>query len=281
MSRRWQRIRPWTLVLSGMCWKMLIGTQCLYWSEGEAPVSSLEEFWGLIGDDPAIARTLLSAVRPVVVATQRAAVMLEEALEAAGIAAAVTALAAGDSTDPIAAAVNAHEETPSLILAWDLSYRSAAARAVNDLAMRGSAVLFGSCEGLVGRVGPYVLPGCTPCLACLNSRLLSNAAPEEAACATALRAHSAEQIGRPSPTHPVFLKSMTGLFVLEASEILMKRPARTLGGLLQYSLADGEVRRRTILRAPRCSACGIARRPRFAWSANLASPEVKAGSHEG
>ena len=65
--------------------EMLIGTQCLYWSEGEAPVSSLEEFWGSIGDDPAIARTLLSAVRPVVVATQRAAVMLEEALEAAGI----------------------------------------------------------------------------------------------------------------------------------------------------------------------------------------------------
>ena len=39
---------------------------------------------------------------------------------------------------------------------------------------------------------------------------------------------------------------------------------------------DGTAVRRSILRAPRCPACWLARPPRYAWNASFPSPMVKA-----
>ncbi|MEA2998636.1 MAG: hypothetical protein QOK17_469 [Sphingomonadales bacterium] len=260
--------------------EMLAGAHCLYWSDEDAADGPLDAYWASVGESPGRVASLLGTGRPLVLTTSRSASILEEALTAAGIPGRITAFAPGDAIESIAAAAEAMAETPSLVLAWDLPYRSVAACTVNDLAMTGKAVLFGACEGGVARLGPYVIPGSTACLACLNSRFLSNSAPEEMDLATACRARAGRRLGEPAPTHPVFLSSMAGLFVLEAGDILMRRPPRTLGGLIEYGLADGSCCRRTILKAPRCAACRAARPPRFAWNAGFLSPDVKDAAHD-
>ena len=73
-------------------------------------------------------------------------------------------------------------------------------------------MLFGSCEGLVGRVGPYVLPGARRALPLTAVGSSSDPLRKKQLARPLCVRTAPSKSGRPSPTHPVFLKSMTGLF---------------------------------------------------------------------
>ena len=162
-------------------------------------------------------------------------------------------------------------------MSWDLAYRSPAARAVNEAGQMGFTVLFGACEGLVARIGPFVIPGVTPCLECLNARLLSHAGAEELSCFRAYRLRHCHVLEAGRPTHPIFRNAVAGFLALELSQIILNKPPQTLGGVVEFAMTEGTVSRRSVLKVPRCPACRVAKPPRNAWNASFPSPSVKGG----
>ena len=277
--------------MAAYVFEMLCETQCLYWldeasaREFDSPSEDNDALWtyfASIGDDPeSIARVLCEA-RPLVLSAESNAPVLEEVLLSGSIIADLLTIRPGTPIEEIGEQLRDRiAGGAALVAAWGLSYQSPAALIVNSVAMEGVPVLFGSCEGLVGRVGPFVIPRSTPCLECLNARLLTHSGPEELSSVSTYRLRHAHAVPRSRPTHPVFLKAVVAFFVLELQEILLNRPPRTLGGIVDFGLADGSVDRRAILRAPRCAACKTAMPPRFGWNATFPSPSVKNQGLEG
>jgi bacteriocin biosynthesis cyclodehydratase domain-containing protein len=265
--------------------EMLAASHCLYWSESEPKATNhgetLWDYFASIGESPAEMKELLAAVRPVVLTSESGRQTLVDALNLCGISADVLPLLPGTSVREIASELRSHfNATSGLVVSWDFPYRSPAAQVINQTSMEGIPVLFGACEGLVARIGPYVIPMSTPCLECLNSRLLSHGGAEELSCFTAYRLRHQHVVQQPKPTHPVFLSSVAGFLVLELMQILLRRPPRTLGGIVEYGLADGSVVRRSLFKVPRCAACRTAQPPRLAWNVTFESPRVKGNSDE-
>ncbi len=266
--------------LTAYVFEMLQSTHCLYWPGTELihEPDALSDYFASTGEDPAVARSRLEAARPVILACEAGCDALENALSDSAIRGHLIPVSPGTPVAQAVSEAQAHIVDGGLFVGWGFAYRSAVAAALNEAAMRGVPALFGACEGLVGRIGPYVIPKSTACLACFNSRLLSHAGGEELSCFTALRLRHDLVAGAAPPTHPAFLKAIAGLFVLELTQVLLKRPPRTLGGVLEHSLTDGTAVRRTVLKAPRCPACRRAVPPRFAWNATFTSPAVKGNS---
>ena len=262
---------------AGYVLELLRETQCLCSTDGPVDLDDpLLAYFASVGDDPAAVARVLAEARPVVLSTEAAASVLAGALLAGSIMADLVPLRPGLPVAELEALVRERiAGGASLIAAWGLPYRSPAALVVNAVAMDGVPVLFGSCEGLVGRVGPFVVPRSAPCLECANARMLTQSGHEERSSVSAYRLRHAHAVPPTRPTHPVFLGAVVSYFVLELQEILLKRPPRTLAGIVDFGLADGSVVRRAILRAPRCPACSIARPPRFGWNATFRSPSVK------
>lgn len=271
--------------LAAYVFEMLCETQCLYWFD-DASANGLQSasgendplwtYFASIGDDPASIARVLAEARPLVLSTESSAPVLTGALLSASIMADLVTIRPGTPIEEIGEQLRDRiAGGATLVASWGLSYQSPAALVVNSIAMEGVPVLFGSCEGLVGRVGPFVVPKSAPCLECLNSRLLTHSGAEEWSSVSVYRRRHAHAVPQPRPTHPVFLSAVTAFFVLELQEILLNRPPRTLAGIVDFGLADGSVERRAILRAPRCTACKSAMPPRFGWNATFPSPSVK------
>lgn len=261
---------------------LLSNSNCLY----EAPEAAdtlaaepLAEFYASLGQDPAQNLATLAAARPVIAAPVSRRDSLCDALRTGGLSAEIVDICPGTSC---AAALAQIRSLPggsvSFLIGWDFPYRSPFARLLNDLALElTTPVLFGGCEGLTGRIGPYVIPRNTPCLECFNSRILANAGVQERTAYAECRARDTDSVAAPWPTHPLFHDAIERLFVLELSQILLGLPPRTIGGVVEYGFADGSIVRRPVYKVPRCEACYPARPPRIPWNVRFPAPVVKGG----
>ena len=265
--------------------EMLEASHCLYWSEAEDNGSNqADEVWDYFastGESPAKVKQVLEATRPIILTSEAGRQPLVDALKGSGVIADVVPLPPSTPVSEIAAEMRRYfNGTGGLTVSWGFPYRSPTAQMINKTAMEGISVLFGACEGSVARIGPYVIPRSTPCLECLNTRLLSHSGAEELSCFNVYRLRHQHVVQPSKPTHPVFLRAVAGFLVLELTQILLRRPPATLGGVVEYGLSDGSVTRRSLLKVPRCVACRTAQPPRFAWNASFESPSVKGNTHE-
>ena len=264
--------------------EMLLQTKCLYWEAKPVATESdhqaeLAEFYASIGEDPSSALFSLAALRPLVVAPAGGAADLSTLLGAGGVTAEVVALSPGTTCEDALTQIKAHmETTPRLMVSWNFPYRLPFARSLNDLSLElGIPILFGACEGVIGRVGPYVIPRNTACLECLNKRLLAHAGSAEMQAFAGYRVRHRDSIAAPWPAHPVFRDAVARLFALEISQIALNLPSQTMGGVIEYSYTDGSVRRHPVFKVPRCEACYAARPRRIPWNARFPAPVVKDG----
>lgn len=260
---------------------LLLNTKCLYCETKPAVVpagqDTLAEFYAYLGDDPSAALMALATARCLVVAPAASSGELAQLLHTAGLAAEMVAIPPSTSCAAALSQIEAHiGPAPPMLVSWNFPYRLPFARLLNDLALvRSVPILFGACEGVVGRIGPYVIPRNTACLECCNSRLLAHAGSPELQGFAEYRAKYHDVIPAPWPTHPVFHDAMAGLFAIELSQIVMKRPPRTIGGFIEHSFFDSAVQRHPVYKLPRCPACHPARPQRIAWDARFPAPMVK------
>jgi bacteriocin biosynthesis cyclodehydratase domain-containing protein len=258
---------------------MLAGSRCLYWPEDDRdalPASELERYFASVGESPAARLRALRSADLLVVTAETQADTLRGALAANGLPDDVLAFPAGTALADVERTVGERAALhPAALIAWGFPYDAPVSRLINALAMRGVPALFASCEGAIGRIGPFAVPRATPCLECLNSRLLSNAGGEAGSRRDAYRLRHAHVVPESRPAHPSLLNVVTALLVLEIEDIVLARPPRTLGGILELSLPDRALQRREVLKAPYCDACAAASPPRFAWDVRFESPVVK------
>jgi hypothetical protein len=80
------------------------------------------------------------------------------------------------------------------------------------------------------------------------------------------------------PTHPVFQDAIARLLALELSRIALNFPPNTLGGVIEYSYADGSAQRHPIYKVPRCEACYATKPQRISWDARFTTPVSKDGA---
>ncbi|MCH9680230.1 MAG: hypothetical protein K0V04_02250 [Deltaproteobacteria bacterium] len=249
-------------------------------AEDDDELDALGQFHASVGIDPDSSAGKLKAARPVVVTPTASATVLEQALVDSGIDAELIAVEAGS---PCSAALDrvraAFETCPGPLAVWDIPWRMPFARRLNEVALeRPRPVLFGVCEGAVGRLGPYVVSRDTACLECVLTRSLTNAGENELRVIESYRARLGDVVPQPLPGHPAFRRAMAGLFAVELSQILLFRPPTTLGGYVEYVFGGIGARRRVALRSPRCPACHPEHPPRLAWNARFPAPLVKSGA---
>jgi bacteriocin biosynthesis cyclodehydratase domain-containing protein len=262
---------------------LLANANCLHTDSGADGLpgtdNPLAEFYASVGQDPGHNLSTLAAAKTVIVTPESRREALTGVLRAAGLGVDIRAIAPGHACraalDGIKEQIGG--ETGSLV-AWNFPYRSPFARLLNDLALETSIpILFGTCEGLTGRIGPYVIPRNTACLECFNNRLLANGGAPERTSYEQYRARHTDTVPESWPVHPLFLDAVERLFVLELSQIVMNMPPRTIGAVLEYGFADSSLRTRPVLRVPRCEACHPARPPRIPWEVKFPAPVVKGG----
>jgi bacteriocin biosynthesis cyclodehydratase domain-containing protein len=249
-------------------------------SDHTGPGGDLAEFFAYLGDGSEEAMKTLAEAPILALSAARSSAELEAALSSAGLRAQVLPLAPGTSCGAgLEAADRILGERRSTLVVWGFPYRLPFARLVNDVAIRRRLpVLFGACEGVVGRVGPYVIPKNTACLECLNSRLLAHAGAPELRAFKQYRARFGDRIPDPWPTHPAFERTVASLLAVELSQIVLKRSPSTAGGILELSFADRSLRRHGVHKVPRCPSCQPGRPPRLAWDTRFSAPTIKSAS---
>ncbi|MDQ3964529.1 MAG: TOMM precursor leader peptide-binding protein [Actinomycetota bacterium] len=256
---------------------VLENSQCVYSDEnGRDRVDRLGAFDALLGDDPTEAARG-RAESTVLVVRPEGVEALESSTADAGISVETVELEVGTTTEKARSLVrDGLDAGPDLAVAWGFPYRLPFARMLNALALEQRAsILFGTCEGIVGRVGPFVMPGNSACLECANLRMLANAGGPEVRAVAAHRVKLGDRLPEAWPAHPVFEGAVARFMVLEAAEIAAGRPSSTIGGILEYSFPLGRPVRRPIYRVPRCDACGGDRPRRLAWDVRMGAPEVR------
>jgi bacteriocin biosynthesis cyclodehydratase domain-containing protein len=235
----------------------------------------IDAFYGYASEDPARLRADLAAARPLLVhfgAINAPRLARESGLDATT----QIAIAPGTACHEVLDEIAENLVDASMLVVWGLPYRLGLTASLNDLAIEhDKPVLFGACEGLVGRVGPYVIPRNTACLECATSRQLAHAGAPEQRTLPAYRARHRDIVPAPWPTHPVFEQAVLAQFVLELTRIVGRLGAQTIGGMLEYRFGDGCAERHTVLRVPRCPACHPARPARLPWDAIFPAPVVK------
>lgn len=245
---------------------------------GPAPVADpLLEAWVAQGEDVAEVQAHLSA-RPVLLASTARA--MDEVLAASlGCGLGVTAEVLG-SPARVAAVAQSLRPGTGLLAVWGLPYQSEAARTLGRAALdAGVPALFGSCTGVIARIGPFVLPHATACVECVNTRLLTHAGEAEADVVEALRHHPGWGLDGPRGVHPVFARAGAALFALELAEICRDRPPQTVGAILELHQGQAAGQRRVVHRVPSCRACHPPAPQRFGWDAVFQRP-VLAGEGE-
>ncbi|MCA9663524.1 MAG: TOMM precursor leader peptide-binding protein [Myxococcales bacterium] len=263
--------------------ELMIGTGCVVSRGAEGPLAELDprgEFYAALGLDPDAIREALAAALPIVVAPGPSAAQIKGALAAVGIEGAVieaeVGAPCGQALDALRAAL---DDARGPIVAWDVPWRMPFARLLNGVAIeRERPILFGVCEGAVGRLGPYVIPKNTPCLECVQTRVLANAGDDEIRIAESYRARLGDAVPPPLPAHPAFRAAIANLLAIELSQIVLMRPPVTLGGYVEYTYGGVGARRHPALKVPRCPACHPMRPQRLAWNARFPAPLVKSGS---
>lgn len=249
---------------------MMTNAKCLYEMQPGAQESTtcdeLGEFFAYTGGDPAHSVDVLQSAS-VVVVDGDGREDIDAVLEQVGLRAQVVTAKPGTSVaDLIAATQERLVQAPRVLACWGIPHRLAQALAVNDLALEARIpVLFGSAEGVVGRVGPFVLPGSSSCLECMVRRLLGNAGSREMTAYAQARARYADALPDPWPTHPTWRATVLRLFALELATIVSGQPPQTIGGFLEYAYPNALGRRHPVYRVPLCPSCRKHGPRRFAW----------------
>jgi hypothetical protein len=163
--------------------EMMLETGCLVARSDPdtPPLGPLGSFFASVGIDPDASVSALARARPVAIAPAASAKALAEALAESGLHDQVLAVEAGSTCKTALERVGAAlDESRGPLVVWDIPWRMPLARQLNELALeRERPILFGACEGMIARIGPYVLPGSTACLECLQARLLAHAGQNE------------------------------------------------------------------------------------------------------
>lgn len=254
----------------------LLSSNCLYVGPQEQIDTPLREFHAYLGDAIDNLEERLTDAHCVLVQPAGDPGGMVEALAELEIKVDVIAATPGLSSGPPLDALRGVLGSATLVGCWNVPYRSPFARSINEIALRHPVpVLFGTCEGIVGRVGPFVLPGNTACLECLNDRLLSLAGGPEARAYRAYRLRNEEIVPPPWPSHPLFVRAVAALFGVELLNLALRRPSVTSGGFVEYRFADSRAERHPVLRVPGCQMCRPQSPKRVAWDVRLEAPAVK------
>jgi bacteriocin biosynthesis cyclodehydratase domain-containing protein len=157
------------------------------------------------------------------------------------------------SPDAAAEAVRPLVEGASLAVLCPDDFHPAAYGAVNEACLAaGTPWINRRALGFEVSVGPLVVPGESPCYRCFDLRLLGNLI--DAGERQKLHAHLDREA-----LHTGWLPVAHGVELL-VSECLKRlsgfRSPATIGHAVFLSPAGGDVRRRPLLRIPRCPACG-------------------------
>lgn len=247
---------------------LLLESSCidLASSEHETSDYGLDAFYAQIGRDPEKTISDLASYRAVVACRAHVEPLFSQALEMAGLNMAVTAIQSGEDVVEVIEQVVSDGKESSLVVLYGFPYRQRFTRELNEAALEANVnVLYGNCEGLVGRVGPCVIPHNTPCLECLISRFLSNAGPGESAAYRAQVQYDDGLTSVPWPTHPALESLVIQQLVLEISRFATRVSPVTLGGLLEVDYQRGIIERRSLLKVPRCQKCGMSKPARYSW----------------
>jgi bacteriocin biosynthesis cyclodehydratase domain-containing protein len=252
----------------------LLSSNCLALRRYET-TGPLQEFHAYVSDAPDDLADRLAAAR---------CVLLQPAGDPGGIADALQRLDLhidiieadpGAPTAPILSTLADALEPATVLGCWNLPYRSPFARQVNELVAAGTVpVLFGSCEGVVGRVGPFVIPGNTACLECVNVRLLAHAGGQEMRAYQQYRLRNGEVVPPVWPMHPLFVRAVASMFAVELLEVAMVRPSVTTGGFVEYRVGGAAAERHPVVRVPGCSTCRPQSPRRVAWDVRLPAPPL-------
>lgn len=126
-------------------------------------------------------------------------------------------------------------------------------------------------QNMVGYSGPLVIPGESPCLACMRARQNSNAGGFEEKRFMERHACDGQEVA-------AYHRSMLRVLATLAQFDLVKFKANIqweLGTLCEVNLLSGNIDRRRLLKAPRCPVCsGLRRRPLTNIHKQLTSPEA-------
>jgi bacteriocin biosynthesis cyclodehydratase domain-containing protein len=258
----------------------LIASHCLAIGASEQPAGALYDFYAYVGMDVLGVAERLRDARCVLVGLRGDASRPDEALGELGLDIEPIEAEPGKSSAAPLAALEAALESSALVGCWNVPYRSPFARLVNELAARRAVpVLFGACEGVVGRVGPLVIPGNTACLECVTTRLLSHAGGPELRAYREYRLRNEETVPEPWPSHPLFVRGVAGFFGVELLQVALRHASPATGGFVEYRFGDFASERHAALRLPGCPACRPRAPRRLAWDARFPAPAVK-GSAE-
>ena len=263
---------------------LLWSSRCLHRArsvEADAPADPLAEFLSSLGDDGATTVARLRTARIAVVQGD-AGEPVERALAEAGLHVDPVRALPGDTVAAVVERIHdALRAGATTILCWGVPYRLPLAAQLNALALaEGTPILFGVCEGVVGRIGPYVLPGASSCLECLNRRVLSHTGPREVEAYAGWSGGPDAVVPEPWPVHPAFRSAVLRLLAIELADVVLGLPPRSIGGVTELTLAHALPERHPVPQLPGCPACGQRPRPRrFAWDARLA-PVARGSSDE-
>jgi bacteriocin biosynthesis cyclodehydratase domain-containing protein len=257
-----------SLELCGYVWSLLDNSGCLSPADTLDAESETWQFWSVQGFD----RTQLQAqllASPVLLAAPDE--LMEETVAAAELAG-LNVRPVGVSRAVPTAAVDDMRSGVCLLGVWGLHYASPQAMLLAKASLEAEVpALFGAASGLIGRIGPCVLPFASACLECTNLRMQAHAGPAEARVVQAMRASYPARISSP-PTHPSFRQAALATYMVEASRICMNMPPMTVGGLIECQFGVPGSRRRTLNRVPNCPLCHPAKPKAFGWDAIFRGP---------
>jgi bacteriocin biosynthesis cyclodehydratase domain-containing protein len=252
---------------------------CLYSSDDPTPpAGALDQFVASTGQDPEARRRRLAAVRALLVVSTGSARELSASFDRAGVVFDLLEVGREAEFDATLASYRQQVRGVALVCSWGFAYRGPFARRLNELAIElGTPIVFGACEGLVGRIGPHVIPGASACLECHNRRSLSNAGAGELDALLAYRRRWAGAVEAELPAHPAFAHAVAELFALETSQILSLKPPQVINAVVQIVFGTWQSERHNLHRVPRCDACRPRSPERLAWDAQMVAPKLKTG----
>jgi len=262
---------------------LLENTGCLYRdsesSSDQLHEGQLRDFFACIGSDPGINIELLSEATPVVVLPESEISNVSVVLENAGINGRLVGISAGTSCkEGLRSVRKTLDDGTTMLVSWNFAYRMPFSRLLNDLAIeRDVPILFGVCEGVVGHLGPYVIPQNTACLECVVKRMIANAGGHENRVLATFRTRYQNTVPSSGPTHPLFREAIFRLLVIELSRILLQYPPITIGGVIEHTFGTESAHRHVVLKVPFCESCHPARPQRIPWDAHFSAPIVKSG----
>lgn len=126
-------------------------------------------------------------------------------------------------------------------------------------------------QDMVGYIGPFVVPGESPCLECLRSRQNSQMANWKTNRASEYYSSEAQQV---LSVHPAMISTLVDCASFEIIKFFNQLPNWHVGDLIEVKLLVPAVHIRKVLKVPRCPVCGRKRsHPTTSIYKNLFAPE--------